>query len=272
VSEAVERIDGFAYREAAPDRAGAPTVLLLHGWPNSSYIWRDVLPVLAAAGYRAVAPDLPNFGDSDTDRPGTWERQVDAVERFRRAVGIERAALVVHDWGGLIGLRWACDHPDAVTALVISDTGFFADGKWHTLAATMREPGQGEALMERLTRDFFGDVLRAAAPGHDEAAIDEYWKCLADEERRMATLDLYRSGDFDKLERYEGCLAALGVPTLLLWGGRDEFAPVSGAKRFEAEIEGARLVVLDDAGHFLIEDDPTRYADETRAFLDEALG
>src|SRR5437016_6029536 len=101
-------------------------------------MWRAALDALAGAGWRAVAPDLPGFGDTPPDPPGTWERQVEALERFRLALDIRRTALVVHDWGGLIGLRWACDHPDAVTALVISSTGFFPDGKWHGLAQGLR--------------------------------------------------------------------------------------------------------------------------------------
>ena len=66
---------------------------------------------------------------------------VEALEAFRADLGLEHVALVVHDWGGLIGLRWACDHPGAVRALVIIDTGFFADGKWHGLAQAMRDGG-----------------------------------------------------------------------------------------------------------------------------------
>src|SRR5688572_33003321 len=109
----LKRIDGIAYREVLPDawEDGGPVALAVHGYPTSSYLWRSVLPKLAAAGYRAVAPDLPGFGDSPADLPGTWERQIGHLERFRQALGIERVALLVHDWGGLIGLRWACDHP-----------------------------------------------------------------------------------------------------------------------------------------------------------------
>ena len=91
-------LDGVAYREALPegwDRSG-PTILLLHGYPTSSYLWRNVMPEAAAAGWRAIAPDLPGFGDSPADLPGTWERQVEHVERFRRALGLEQVALAVH--------------------------------------------------------------------------------------------------------------------------------------------------------------------------------
>src|SRR5205085_3378647 len=109
---------GLAYRDAGAPGDGDP-VLLVHGYPESSWMWRHVLAALAAAGRRAIAPDLPGYGDSEPpDGPATWEQHVAALERFRGALGLERVALVVHDWGGLIGLRWACEHPDAVSALV----------------------------------------------------------------------------------------------------------------------------------------------------------
>ena len=91
------------HREAG--EPGDPAVLLVHGYPESSYMWRDILPALAAAGHHAFAPDLPGYGDSPADPPGTWERHVEALERFRTQHGLEDVALVVHDWGGLIGLR-----------------------------------------------------------------------------------------------------------------------------------------------------------------------
>ena len=121
-------------------------------------------------------------------------------------------ALVVHDWGGLIGLRWACDNPGSVRALVISDTGFFADGKWHGMAEALRTEGQGEELMEGMTREGFGAVMAQSSQGIDEAAADEYWKGFGDEDRRRGQLELYRSGDFSKLEPYEGKLGRWACP------------------------------------------------------------
>jgi pimeloyl-ACP methyl ester carboxylesterase len=265
VRQEVKRQDGIAYREAGPSEG--PPVLLVHGYPESSYMWRDLIPPLANAGFRAVAPDLPGFGDSPPAPPGTWENHVAALERLRRGVGIERAALVVHDWGGLIGLRWACDHPDAVRALVISSTGFFADGKWHALAQTLQTEGAGEELIGSMTRDGFAAVLREAARDFPDDAIDEYWKAYADEERRRGQLELYRSGDFEKLRPYEGKLGALGLPALLLWGAGDRFAPVASAKRFHRELPDSELVVLEDAAHFVYEEAPQRAAEEVVAFL-----
>jgi len=264
-----KRADGIAYREAVPDGwdGSGRAVLLLHGYPTSSYLWRNVLPAIGAVGARAVAPDLPGFGDSDPDLPGTWERQVANVDRFRRALELDRVILVVHDWGGLIGLRWACDNPHAVGALVITDTGFFPDGGWHGMAQSLRTEGEGEQLLANLNRDLFGMALRQISPKVPDDALDEFWKAYGSDDRRRNQLDLYRSGDFEKLEPYRGKLRALGVPAKIIWGAKDEFAPIGGAYRFKKELPDAELAVLDDAGHFLMEDDPERVAREIAEFV-----
>jgi haloalkane dehalogenase len=265
-----KREGGIAYREAVPAQQSGDPVLLLHGFPSSSYMWRHLMPALANAGRRAIAPDLPGYGDSPADLPGTWERQVEAVERFRAALGLDRAALVLHDWGGLIGLRWACDNPGVASAIVVANTGFFPDGRWHGMANMLRTEGEGEKLVSELDRTGMTRMLRAVGRGFGDQAIDQYFKAFTTEERRQGILDLYRSGDFEKLEPYEGKLAALGVPLLALWGEDDVFAPPAGAYRLGKEVPGAKVVVIEDAGHFVFEDDPQRCAEEVVAFLAEA--
>lgn len=265
--DAVRHAGELAYREATPDGEARGVALCLHGYPQSSYMWRETLARLRDVGWRAIAPDLPGFGDSPQSSPLTWERAVEAVDRFHADLGLGPVALLVHDWGGLIGLRWACDRPDAVRALVISSTGFFPDGHWHGLAQAMRTPGQGEELVEGLTRDGFAAMMAQVSPAMGEEAIDEYWKGFVPPERRSDHLALYRSGDFSKLEPYAGRLAALGVPALILWGREDPFAPVAGARRFQSELPDARLELLHDAGHFIHDDAPAAAADAAARFL-----
>jgi pimeloyl-ACP methyl ester carboxylesterase len=175
----------------------------------------------------------------------------------------------VHDWGGLIGLRWACEHRDAVRALVASGTGFFPDGRWHGLARSLRTPGQGEMLVGTATRESLGALLRSISPSFTDAALDEAFKAFANRERRQGQLELYRSGDFAKLARYEGCLAALGVPALLVWGEDDPFAPVAGAHRLARELPGARLEVVPGTSHFVFDDAPEASAALVAAFLED---
>jgi haloalkane dehalogenase len=232
-------------------------------------MWRHLLPALASAGHRALAPDLPGFGDSPPDPPGTFERQVDAVERFRSQLGLDRVVLTVHDTGGLIGLRWACDHPDAVSGLVITNTGFFPDHGWIEIARTMRTPGQGEALVDSLSREAFATLLEEASSAFDDAALDEYWKAFTTLEGRRGMLELYRSFELDELKPYQARLAALDVPTLILWGQQDEFLPADYASRFADQIPGSKLVLLEETRHFLFEDEPERCAREVIEFLDQ---
>ena len=254
------------FREAGD--AGAPVALLLHGWPNTSYMWEPVLADVATAGWRAVAPDLPGYGDSPLEgSTGTWEEHVAALDAFVEEHDLAPVALVVHDWGGLIGLRWACEHPGKVRALVISGSGFFPDGRWHGLAQVMRAEREGDQLIESLSREGFGTVLRNASPKLTEEALDEYWKGFETPEGRAAMLAMYRSGDFEKLAPHEGCLAAMDVPTLMLWGEEDPFAPVGGAHRFHKQIPHSELVVLDGVGHFLVDDEPERVGAELERFL-----
>lgn len=265
---AVKRAGRLAYRELEPegDPRGDP-VLLLHGFPETSFMWREILPAVAEAGRRAVAPDLLGYGDSEPDPPATWERHIEALAEFVDELELDRVALVVHDWGGLIGLRWACDHPDRVSGLVISDSGFFSDGRWHGMAAGLRSSGQGEEMLEALDRESFGALLAASSSGFSDEAIDEYFKTFSTPEGRAGVLEMYRSGDFGKLAPYEGGLAALGVPVLLLWGERDEFAPIAGAQRLKREIPGAELEILRGAGHFVYADEPAQCAAILRDWL-----
>jgi haloalkane dehalogenase len=264
---------GLAYREAGT--SNERVALLVHGYPESSYMWHDVLPSLADAGWRALAPDLPGYGDSEPEEgegAGTWERHVKALDRFARELDLGPVALVTHDWGVMIGLRWACEHPGAVSSLTISDGGFFSDRRWHDLANVMRTPGDGEDLIRAYTREGFHGAMSALSSGMSEEAIDEYWKSFADDTRRLGHLELYRSGDFEKLVPYDGRVAALDLPALILWGVQDKFASVKMAHRFHEELPGSELVVLEDAGHFVWDDQPERATGALVDFLARRAG
>jgi haloalkane dehalogenase len=266
----VKRAARLAYREAVPGSEEGAPVLLVHGFPESSYMWHDLLEPIAGAGRRAVAPDLIGYGDSPPDRPATWERHMQALGELCDELELGPVALIVHDWGGLIGLRWACDNPGAVTGIVASNTGLFPEGKWHGFAKAMRSEGQGEELMEQMTREALAATLRSQSDGFDDTAIDEYWKAFESEDGRMGILEMYRSGDFEKLEPYRGRLAELRVPFLALWGEDDPFAPIAGAYRFKKEVPGAEVAAVEGAGHFVYADDPERCALEVVRFLRES--
>ena len=124
------------------------------------------------------------------------------------------------------------------------------------MAAGLRTPGTGEEMLAAMDRQSFAALMAAVSPRMEAAAIDEYWRSLATDAGKQAILEMYRSGDFEKLAPHEGALGRLGLPTLILWGENDEFAPVAGAHRFQREIPGSQLEIVADAGHFVFSDAP----------------
>ncbi len=258
---------GLAYREALADPAKGDPVVLLHGFPESSLMWVSLMSALAGAGRSSLAPDLYGLGDSDADGMVSFERTLDDFTAFMDERCAGPAALVVHDWGGFIGLAWACEHPDRVSALVISNTGFFSDGRWHGPAEAIRGE-HGEAIVAAIEREAFVAALDPGGGVFGEEEIAAYWKPFSEGRGQAATLGFYRSMDMEKLAPWEGKLAGLGVPTLLIWGAEDEFAPISGAHRFQREIPGAELVAVEGVGHFVFDAARERSVAEVLRFLD----
>lgn len=262
----------LAYRSAGPD--DGPAALLVHGFPETSYMWHGVMDALAERGIRSIAPDLPGYGDSAYIAPDgqpLWRRFVDAIEHLRQSLGLDEVALVGHDWGGMVGCRWATEHPDAVSALVLADTGYFADGKWHGMAEGMRTPGQGEELVATLNTESLGALLKGVAPGMTEAAIAEYTRFIDGPDGRQGVLDFYRTCEMSELAEGPIGLEEIGVPALIVWGEDDQFAPVSGAYRFKKLIPDAELLLLPGVGHFAIDDAPSETTAAIVGFLGRVL-
>jgi len=262
----LKRAGDLSYREIVPEHVKGAPVLLLHGFPESSLMWADVMAELGASGRRAIAPDLYCLGDSADPGPASYERNVEALEWLAEELGIERATVVVHDWGGFIGLTWACRNPERTEALVISDTGFFKDAKWHGIAELIRSH-QGEDAVESFDKASFTALLRSDGAAFTDEEIDAYWRPFEEGRGREATLEFYRGMEFEELAPYDGKLAEMNVPTLLIWGARDTFAPLSGGRRFEREIPSARLEVFEDAGHFVFETERERCAELVADFI-----
>jgi pimeloyl-ACP methyl ester carboxylesterase len=227
-------------------RAGTgPPVLLVHGWPTSATLWRDVAEPLLAAGHAVVAPDLLGLGRSTAPGPLTLARQAGALEALREHLALERVALVVHDLGGPVALEWATRRPERVAALVVLNTLLFPERLpvVRGLVAAARSPVVGPALTHRWA---LAALLRAGsarphgvpararaeylAPGRTQAGRDRMRRALADPAPAEAA-------------SLRGRIAALrGTPTTIAWARLDVALPPAEERRIAALMPWASRV------------------------------
>jgi haloalkane dehalogenase len=256
------------------DRGEGRPVLLLHGEPTSSYLWRNVIPPIVAAGYRAVAPDLIGFGRSDKPEDVGWysyDRHVDSIARLVDELRLAGITLVVHDWGGPIGLRFAVEHEQLVDRLVVLDTGI-GGGRppselWLRFREVVRAAGEDVdpvRLIESGTVDGLSAEARAAygepfpTPG-SKAGVRAFPELVPAEPDHPNAVPMNRVRD---------ALRSWHKPTLIVWGAEDRALPPALASGFAELIPGAAdPVVIEGAGHFLQEDAPAEVAAAIVRFL-----
>jgi pimeloyl-ACP methyl ester carboxylesterase/2-polyprenyl-6-methoxyphenol hydroxylase-like FAD-dependent oxidoreductase len=240
--------------------AGATeAVVFLHGNPGSGADWE---PLLAAVGRerRAVAWDAPGFGQAVA--PGGFPQTVEAHAAFvgevLEALGVERAHLVAHDFGGPWSLRWAAEHPDRFASAALLCTGALPGYRWHALARLWRSRGVGELFMAATTGPGFRALLRRGNPrGLPRAFTDRMYRDF-DRGTRRAVLELYRSvDDVGRAgEELADALRPLDRPALVLWGRHDPYLRLVEAERQRAAFPSADVRVLDDSGHWPFVDAP----------------
>jgi haloalkane dehalogenase len=238
---------------------GAP-VVFFHGEPTWSYLWRKVIPPVRDAGYRCIAPDLPGFGRSDKPIELEWysyDRHTASAASLLDQLDLREATVVVHDWGGPIGLRLAVEHADRVARLVILDTGLFTGHQ------RMNEAWLAFRAFVQRTEDLpVGLLVRRACkndPGDDVIAGYEqpFPNVAAKAGARAFPLILPTSPDMSGAEAGQRVLHALRSdtrPKLILWADSDPVLPLDTGRRFAAALGGEIDHVIADAGHFLQED------------------
>jgi len=267
----------LAYREAGPP--DAPAILLLHGFPTSSHMFRDLMPTLADA-FRLVAPDYPGFGNSSM--PGvdafeyTFDNLASVVADFTDAVGLERYTLYLMDYGAPIGFRLATARPERVDALVIQNGNAYDEGLrefWDPLRAYWAERSEehAAALLPFLERE--GTIWQYTHGVRDVAAISpDNWNVdqpLLDRPgNRAIQLQLFHDyGSNPPLyPHWQRYLREHRPRTLIVWGANDLIFPAEGARAFLRDVPDAELHLL-DTGHFALEEDGAFVADRMRAFL-----
>lgn len=279
-TEAIDGVDVF-YREAGAKEA--PTVLLLHGFPTSSHMFRDLIPRLADR-YHVIAPDYPGFGNSAApDRKQfayTFDHYAEMVEKLTERIGVNRYALYVMDYGAPVGFRLASKHPERVSALVVQNGNAYDEGLdtfWDPIRAYWTDPSpqRREALRGQTTLDAtkwqytngLGD-LSLASP--DAWTVDQVF--LDRPGNQEIQLDLfydYRTNP-PLYPKWQAYFRAYKPPTLVVWGKNDAIFVAAGAAPFKRDNPAAEVHLL-DAGHFALETRGAEIAGLMRDFLDRVI-
>jgi pimeloyl-ACP methyl ester carboxylesterase len=269
-------VDGFKifYREAGT--RGAPKLLLLHGFPSASHMFRDLIPLLADR-FHIVAPDLPGFGNSDRPARGlTFDKIADTIDRFTEVIGFGRYAVYVFDYGAPTGFRLAVKHPERITAIISQNGNAYEEGLsegWNPIQAYWRDASEAN---RNALRDFLkpeatiwqythgvADTTKVSPDGY---SLDNFY--LARPGADELQLDLF--GDYKSnvalYPTFQNYFRTHKPRFLAIWGKNDPFFLPPGAEAFKRDIPDATVRFL-DTGHFALETHAAEIAAAIRAFL-----
>lgn len=256
-SQTVEQVEVF-YREAGP--ANAPVILLLHGFPSASHMFRDLIPELADR-YRVIAPDLPGFGQTKTPPRSAFSYTFDALAGticgFVDALGLDRYALYIFDYGAPVGLRLAMRYPDRVTAIISQNGNAYVEGfsdEWGAWEAYWREPNQAnrEACRASLSPETIRDWQYGTGSDPNLLGPDGYELDIAYMARPSAEdvqLDLildYRS-NVALYPAFHAYFREHRPPLLAVWGRHDPAFIPAGAEAYKHDLPDAEVHLLDAA-------------------------
>ena len=273
-------VDGFEifYREAG-DRT-RPTLLLLHGFPSSGHMFRDLIPLLADR-FHLVAPDLPGFGLSEIKPRGAFDYSFDnlakVIGRFTEVIGLDRYALYVFDYGAPTGFRLAMAHPERVTAIVSQNGNAYDEGLsegWDPIQRYWRDPSDAnrQSLRALLTPasirwQYEHGVPDTSLVSPDGSALDAWYiqRPGVDE----IQLDLFRSyaTNVALYPAFQAYFRADQPKLLAIWGRNDPFFLPPGAEAFRRDLPRAEVRFL-DTGHFALETHAAEIAQAIAAFLE----
>jgi haloalkane dehalogenase len=251
-------------------------VLLLHGWPTSSFLWRNVIGAIAAE-HRTLALDLPGFGRSDKplDAPYSFRFYSRMIDGFLSAVGVDATSLVVHDLGGPVGLYWACHHPERLHKLALLNTIVYPDPSWAVIlfVAACRMPGVRALLVSPWGLRAAMRVGVSNRGRLTEEAVRAVQAPFEEWDARYALLKagygLSRKGFIEIARR----LPSLRVPVRIIYGERDRILPdvARTMRRVARDLPQAEVTALPDCGHFLQEECPDEIGRLLADFLGEPL-
>jgi pimeloyl-ACP methyl ester carboxylesterase len=247
--------------------------VFVHGNPGPAEDWRALLSQ-AGEFARAVAPDMPGYGDAD--KPREFRYTIDGYAEHLAGVldelGIRRAHLVLHDLGGLWGLAWAARHAEAFASATLINTGVLPDYKWHRYARIWRTPGLGELFQLTASKTAFRVLLGRENPRLPAAAIDRVFMASRGWPTERAVLKHYRATPESAARGPIEELRALDRPALVLWGTADAYLPWSLAERQRMAFPSASVELLEGLGHWPFAEDPGRVAELVIPFLRAQVG
>lgn len=268
------------------DEGTGRPVLLLHGCPFSSFVWRGVIASLRAGGrgeFRWIAPDLLGLGDTETPPGADWTlpAQVAAVVALLDTLGLDKVAVVGHDQGGAIAQLIAAHHPDRVGALVLANAEAYDN--WPSseelpFVRATQLPVLGRAVLWAWSRRrLFRWALAHGKAVHDTAVltdelVDGYIAANLATAHRRAKTRRYLAAQLDPANQAHTrdvveALTRVDQPTLIVWGGRDVHFGPEWAHRLQRDIPAARLEILPEAGHLVMEEQPDQVAALIAEFL-----
>jgi pimeloyl-ACP methyl ester carboxylesterase len=266
------------YREAGDPQA--PAVLLLHGFPTSSHMFRNLIPQLAT-DYHVVAPDLPGFGFSDApDHKSfqyTFDHLAEVIGDFVEQIDLKRFAVYVFDYGAPVGFRLALRYPDRISALISQNGNAYVEGlsdDWASIRAYWENPSQQNrdvlrslSTLETTRWQYHHGVTNAEERVAPEAIVLD--QTLLDRPQ-SAEIQLDLIGDYKSnvalYPKFQEFFRTRRPPTLAVWGKNDPFFLPAGAEAFRRDNPSAKVIFY-DTGHFALETHAAEIGAEIRAFL-----
>lgn len=249
-----------------------PPIILLHGYPASSHLWRNCIPALAE-DFIVYAPDFPGYGRSDRrlDADHDLDFYVQFLNDFLDELKLDSIDLVGHDLGGMAGLSFVSRHPEKVNRFVVMDTGPYPE--WPFLLRIIiwfaRNPFFARSM---LSKPIFKNIFKSATARPDALSNEtiahyrQTW--IENPEARQAFSHVIKMPPSALTEPREK-LRSISVPTLILWGQNDWLLPPKIAGELHNDIPGSQLVILPKCGHFLQEDNPEAVTAQIKYFFNE---
>lgn len=272
------------YRESGPQ--DAPAILLLHGFPTSSQMFRNLIPLLAD-DYRVIAPDYPGYGHSSMPSREafsyTFDNLAAVIDAFTCAVGLEKYALYVMDYGAPVGYRIAAKHPERVTAIVVQNGNAYDEGLdnpfWAPIKAYWREPKSQEkrdAIRNLMTYDstrwqYVTGVKDPELVSPDGAAHDQFLLDRPGNDEIQLDLFLSYGSNPPLYPAWQQYFRTYQPPMLIVWGKNDQIFPPAGAEPYKRDLKTLESHLL-DTGHFALETHGEEISERMHDFLGRHLG